>query len=379
MPRRDGTTPTEHLNSYFQGIDFGYILALNSVPTLIVEIALYSINLPLTITTSIVLLRRSPGERLVHKWLLMVLMLMFIVAMAYILWSIIGVYSDVLSAASESGGNIPILCSSAQQFLLLIQAALGDSVTIWRCYNVLGRSIIVIILPALTALASFTYGLYLASAGSRAVGLVGQPLKTADLLQDLEIWGNKSWIWAAIAIVCTVYCTVAISFKIYSSARLMEGNKLFLVIFVIETTLIYTLGIIAYVVLDTDNSIVPSVPVNVLNLLMGAVVQLPPIVLCLLLLQTRFYNSENQAVRYMNTETRRPWAAVRRFVRISREVSASGDMPTSQVVPVTAHDLMHTIPAEPQHSDVDDTPSVSDSESDTIGRQKETSSVLDIT
>ncbi|TFY59965.1 hypothetical protein EVG20_g7597 [Dentipellis fragilis] len=347
-------------DSYDQGYIEGYDDAIAVVPVIVTEMVLYGMNFLLSTATTTVLLRQSKGEGLVHRWLLLMLMLMFSFATADVTMNAI----STLRAVRLTYVNMASVMrhSEIRQFLLLIQAALGDSVTIWRCYIVYGKSAIVVMLSVLTALASFAFGLYLASTGMHATT---EPYRLGALLLDEKnfIWSAKSWIWAAITIVCTVYCTIAISSKIYSSARLIKGNKLFTVIFfVIETSLIYTLGITTY--LGT--------------LLMGAVVQLPPIVLCLLLLQIKFYNSGNQAVREINPEPAGPWDALRRFFRTRRK---NGDMPTFQVAPgpVAAHDLTDTMPAESQHSDVDDTPSVSDSESDTIGKQeKEVSSVLDI-
>ncbi|TFY53958.1 hypothetical protein EVG20_g9903 [Dentipellis fragilis] len=262
-----------------------------------------------------------------------------------------------------------------RQFLLIIQAALGDS--IWRCYTVYGKSVIAVVLPVLTALASLALGLYLANAGIQAFGSDGVD---DHVTGPLFIWDNKSWTWAAITIVCTVYCTIAISARIYLSARLTKSNKLSAVVFfVVETSFIYTLGVILYLL--AASGILDS-STNIQNMLMGAIVQLPPIVLCLLLLQIKFYNSGSNAVRYTNPEPARPQDVLRRIFRTGREAPADSQMSTFRVASAPVHTSTHTIsmPAETHYPDaVDDMPDEDDHESDAIGqRVKKVSDVLDI-
>ncbi|TFY70432.1 hypothetical protein EVG20_g2567 [Dentipellis fragilis] len=349
-----------------EGLQIGYSDALGGVPAIVVEMALYGINLSLSIATAIVLLRRSTGEGLVHRWFLIMLITMFIVATAHIALSIVEVYQGATSNFFDE--EFPKRWTLARQFLLLIQAALGDSVTIWRCYNVFGRSIIVVVLPALTALASFVLGLYLAGISTQVSSLLNDPWEVR------WAWLMRSWIWATITMVCTVYCACAISYKIYSSARLTKSSNLFAVIFfVVETSLIYTVAVVIYVAIALHESI------NSQSIVMGIIVQLPPIVLCLLLLQTRFYNSGNQAVRYMNPEPARPWDAVRRIFRTNREAC---DMSTFRVASVAIHKSTHTIstPADaPSTNTVDDIPDEDAPESDAIEqRVKKVSDLLDI-
>ncbi|KAA1475475.1 hypothetical protein DENSPDRAFT_427334 [Dentipellis sp. KUC8613] len=173
-----------------------------------------------------------------------------------------------------------------RQFLLVFQAALGDLVTIWRCYIVYGKKIVAVLLPVLTALASFALGIDLSDAGIDAFGRDG----IDDAAAPLVIWDNKSWAWAGITIICTVYCMgsspssfyancrpyhspVAISVKIYSSARLTKSSRLFAVIFfIIETSFIYTLGVILYLLAASG---VFDVVIDIQTVLMGAIVQLP--------------------------------------------------------------------------------------------------------
>ncbi|KAA1469155.1 hypothetical protein DENSPDRAFT_561369 [Dentipellis sp. KUC8613] len=131
--------------NYLDGLQEGYRFAQSEVPTIVMEMALYGINSSLSTVTAIMLLRRNTAEGLAHKWLLMVLMLMFMIATAYVVLSIVGFYQDRPGNADNLS---TFLFSSARPSLLIIQAALGDSVTIWRCYEVFGKNVIVIMLPA---------------------------------------------------------------------------------------------------------------------------------------------------------------------------------------------------------------------------------------
>ncbi|KAA1469153.1 hypothetical protein DENSPDRAFT_561274 [Dentipellis sp. KUC8613] len=338
--------------------------ALDKIPTIIAEMTLYGIHLSMSTATAIMLQHRSTGGGLAHRWLFMMLALMFIVATVYIAISIVEVYQG----ATSFGGDIPTQCTAARQFLLVIQVALGDTITIWRCYKVSSKSIIVVALPVLTAVTSFALGLFFAGTEAQA-------------LNQLGIMSLRSGIWAAITMACTVYCASAISYKLYSSTRLSKSGNLFTtMLFIIETSLIYTLGIIAYVVASVTRTIyAPNGVIETQDLFMGMVVQLPPIVLCLLLIQSRFYTSGNQAVRYLNKERARPWAALRRFFRTRREASVEGQMIPVKIAPAAARNSMHTMSAESHQWNADDAPSANESESDTVGKQgKEISGILDI-
>ncbi|TFY59967.1 hypothetical protein EVG20_g7599 [Dentipellis fragilis] len=340
---------------FSQGYDSGYSKAIGFVPVVIPEMVLYGMNLSLSIVTTTVLLRRRTGERMAHKRLLLTLTLMLAIATTYIVLNTLELYpfSDSFYTRSEE----------TRQYLTLIQSALGDSVTIWRCYVIYGRSIIMIALPVSTALASFIFGMYLA--GNQAVNMARN---SASFTPG---WFDQSWIWAAITMVCTIYCAVAISYKIYSSAYLTRNNNLFAVMFfVIETSFIYTLGVVTYVITTF------ATQHDVQDIIMGAIIQLPPIVLCLLLLQTKFYSKYSRAVHYVNPDTVGPLSALRRIFRSGRETSASDQMSTFRVAPSAVHDLALTMPIETHHSVVDDTLGTNDS--DTNLREKGFSSVIHI-
>ncbi|KAA1479234.1 hypothetical protein DENSPDRAFT_894534 [Dentipellis sp. KUC8613] len=171
---------------YHDGLLIGYSVLQENIPGIAIEMALFAdigsegINLTLSIATAIVLLRQTTGEGLVHKRLLMVLALMFILATADVVMHYLG---SIQYYGGDVGNIGLLLCSSSRPLVLLLQAALGDSVTIWRCYNVFGKSIIVVVLPVLTALASFILGLYLA-AHSVTAG-IHVPLDTSAKVQTL--------------------------------------------------------------------------------------------------------------------------------------------------------------------------------------------------
>ncbi|KAA1479237.1 hypothetical protein DENSPDRAFT_127578 [Dentipellis sp. KUC8613] len=239
--------------------------------------------------------------------------------------------------------------------LLLAQGALGDSIIIWRCYIVYGQSVVVVILPALAALASFALGLSIACRPSFA------------LHGKIWTWMTNGWIWAAMTVICTIYCTFAMSLKIYSSARLTKSSNLFAVIFfIVETGLIYTVSVAIYAA--KVRNLGPKMVV--MDTLMGVVVHIPPIVLCLLLLQIKFYNSGSEAVQYTNTEPVRPWDVMRRIFRMGGEESADYELSTFRVASVAMHDSTHarSLPAECPSPVINDTLGIDEPRSPTIGQ-----------
>ncbi|TFY51682.1 hypothetical protein EVG20_g10884 [Dentipellis fragilis] len=303
-----------------QRFDERYNAAIQQhVPVILTGTILYGINLSLSSTAAIMLLREGTGERsrLQRVWLLSMLVLMVLFATAYIVLDTLVCYVWL----SHVVGRYLL----AQHLLFIMQSALGDSVTIWRCYVLYEKSIIAVVLPGSTAFASFTLGVYFVS---------------------IE-WGRNTWIWAAITMFCTVYCAVVISCKIYSSARLSRSTNLFAAIFfIIETSLIYALSIVAYLVTAFTSQFTDS-GMAAWTIIMSATVQLPPIVLCLLILQIKFYNRDRQTVQFMNSETVRPRVALRHIVRIERDTRADDQsMPTFQMVPIVIREPMHTMSTE---------------------------------
>ncbi|KAA1479242.1 hypothetical protein DENSPDRAFT_128057 [Dentipellis sp. KUC8613] len=211
-------------------------------------------NLSLSTVTITMLLRRKRGEKMTNARLLLTLTLMLTIATTYIVLNTLELYPKPDSFYTRS--------EETRQYLTLIQAALGDSVTIWRCYIIYGRSIVMIALPVSTALASFIFGMYLA--GNQAVHM------SLDDDSFSPGWFDQSWIWAAITMVCTIYCAAAISYRIYSSAYLTRNNNLFAVMFfIIETSFIYTVGVVTYVITTF------ATQHDVQDIIMGAIVQLP--------------------------------------------------------------------------------------------------------
>ncbi|TFY59968.1 hypothetical protein EVG20_g7598 [Dentipellis fragilis] len=355
-----------YMQGFGDGFDQGFDQAMRgNAPVFITEMALYGINLTLSIVTTVMLLRRGIEEGMAHKRLLLMIVLMFTIATAYITLNTLelNIYTPDWKSLT-----VPLRISEARQFLLLIQAALGDSVTIWRCYMIYRKNVLVVMLPVLTALASF--GLYYAGVGSHAANLGS----VHGVYSELAFaWSDNVYQWAAITMVCTIYCTVAITYRIYSSARLSKSNSLFAVMsFVVETSLIYTLGIVIYLL--SRLGAIPSAPVaDVQTILMGAVVQLPPIVLCLLTLQTKFYNQGRRAVHYSNPETARPLASLRRIFKTRRESPANAQISTFRAASAVTQESTHatSMPAEARHLDSRDASNTE--HSDTIGHWDEDS------
>ncbi|KAA1479241.1 hypothetical protein DENSPDRAFT_127427 [Dentipellis sp. KUC8613] len=364
-------------DSYWEGLDDGFDQGFDqamrgNAPVFITEMALYGINLTLSIITMTVLLRRGMEEGMAHKRLLLMLSLMFAIATVYISLNTVELN---IYATDWKSLTVPLRYSEVRQYLLLIQAALGDSVTIWRCYMIYRRNLPVVILPVLTALASFVLGLYYAGIGTHASDIGSA---NGVYSEKAFAWSDNVFQWAAVTMVCTIYCTIAITYKIYSSARLSKSNSLFAVIFfVVETSFIYTLGIVIYLL--SRVGAIPSAPiVDVQTILMGAVVQLPPIVLCLLTLQTKFYNQGRRPVHYSNSETARPLASLRCIFNTRRETRANAQMSTFQAASAVTQEstCVASMPVETRHTEscVASDPK----HSDAVGQRDEESGVLEI-
>ncbi|KAA1479235.1 hypothetical protein DENSPDRAFT_855298 [Dentipellis sp. KUC8613] len=273
--------------------------------------ALQDVDIPVIVTETCLY-----GKELVSKWFLLALVLMFTIATADITFA-------ALSIPSGFGTFEDMQTASVHN---------------------MRKHITVVVLPALTAIASFAFGSNLVKTGIQAVSSTitedMQEVQSTPTLDRVQTWNDKSWIWASITIFCTVYCTncphhhftVAISFKIYSSARLMKSNRLFTVIFfVVETSLIYTLGIVAYITFEGDEF---STTTDVQTLLMGAVVQLP----------IKFYTSGPETVQYANPEPARPCAAVRRIFKFgNKSLPTDGQLSTIRADPIAVHVATHTI------------------------------------
>ncbi|TFY70132.1 hypothetical protein EVG20_g2871 [Dentipellis fragilis] len=298
-----------------------------SVPMVLTGAILYGINLALSAVATVVFLHGSAPKGLIRQWTLLILIFMLIVATAYLIVDTLENYANFSAVCRQYDK-----CVRAKELLFVVQTVLGDFVTIWRCYVLYGESIPAVVLPVLTALASFVWGVYLSSS-------------------SLNAWDVHHWVWAAITMVCTIYCAIAISVKIYLSARLTKSTNLFAVIFfIIETSMIYTLGVVGCMVTTYRNSRGPNIEL----LLMSVIVQLPPIVLCLLILQIRFFNREGNTVqRTDESEAVRPWTVLRRIFKNRRENSTLGQISTFRVAPIEVHVSTRTMPGDGHDSDSD--------------------------
>ncbi|KAA1469144.1 hypothetical protein DENSPDRAFT_834712 [Dentipellis sp. KUC8613] len=324
------------------------------VPMVLTGAILYGINLALGAVTTVVFLHGSAPKGVIHQWVFSILIVMMILATAYLIVDTLEIYANFSAVCNQYSK-----CARAKEFLFVIQTVLGDFVTIWRCYILYEKGICAVALPVMTAVAGFVWGIYLSSSSPNA-------------------WGVYHWQWAAITMACTIYCTVAISVKIYLSARLSKSTSLFAVMFfIIETSMIYTLGIIACMVTTYRNSRGPNVEL----LLMGVIVQLPPIVLCLLILQIRFFNQEGNTVQRACSESTRPWDILRRIFKNRREDSTLGQISTFRVAPIEVHVSTRTMSEDGNDSESDAGMSDANgasktdyvSEGDAVERRKEVS------
>ncbi|KAA1479240.1 hypothetical protein DENSPDRAFT_127914 [Dentipellis sp. KUC8613] len=135
-------------HGFNDGLARGHDKAMHSnVSVIMAEMALYGVNLTLSIVAVTVLRRRGAVEGAAHRRLFLLLMLMLTIATTYVTLNVVETFT--------TSSVLRIRYDNSLRSLILVQVVLGNSVAIWRCYVIYGRSPNVVVLPALTALASF--------------------------------------------------------------------------------------------------------------------------------------------------------------------------------------------------------------------------------
>ncbi|KAA1469101.1 hypothetical protein DENSPDRAFT_878661 [Dentipellis sp. KUC8613] len=286
---------------------------------------LYGINLLLSSATAIVLLRTGTGmgKSLASKQLLVTLGLMLIVATTYIVVSVVAMFKLQYTPAHiahitifASSLDIPLWAERTQNTLFLLQILLGDAVNIWRCYILYAKKIKVILFPISTALVGAGVGL------SANLGSFG----SATMVNS---------IWAGLAALSTLYCTATIARKIYTAMRAAQRTRglfpVFLVL--IETGAVFTLVLVVYLVA----TLASNASTYAQGALTAIIAQLPPLLLCALILQLKFFQ-DGEAVQYSVSaeETRtgpaaggvRLWAAFRRVFAPAKDAAGEGTVST---------------------------------------------------
>ncbi|KAA1469146.1 hypothetical protein DENSPDRAFT_848698 [Dentipellis sp. KUC8613] len=281
-----------------------------NIPTIVTGAIFYVdnvgkvMNLTLSAVTAVIVVRRGRENGTTPGWVLLALSLLVTLATAYITLNLLAyVLWDTPTSSKYT---------IARQYVFVIQAALGDSVTIWRCYVFYDRK-----LPALLVRTQ------LISLSLRDVLRQRSPLRSlAQHRLDMGCDNHNlhyllHWLFAVI-------------------------------FFVIETSMIYTLGIVAFLITTYT---VPGVS----DLLTAMIVHLPPIVLCLLILQIKFCNKEGSTMR--DTADSEPatvesWTVFCRVFRTGRKAPVDGRVSTFQAAPIVL-ESMHTAPSDPHAPDAD--------------------------
>ncbi|KAA1469087.1 hypothetical protein DENSPDRAFT_557331 [Dentipellis sp. KUC8613] len=201
--------------------------------------------------------------------------------------------------------KMPAWAEHVQNAVFILQVALGDMIGIWRCYMLYEKKIAVVVFPIITAVAGTCVGI-----------LTGTGVFLPASLENS--------IWAALTLISALYCTIAIAWKIYSSISYTQRTDKLLpvLVIVIETGALYTAFILVYLITTCAS-------ISGQGILDALVVQLPPIVLCMFVLQIKSFTS-GKTVHYSGPDSSAGgmWAALRRLFRSRREVSNTESMST---------------------------------------------------
>ncbi|KAA1477758.1 hypothetical protein DENSPDRAFT_844953 [Dentipellis sp. KUC8613] len=257
-----------------------------NLAAIFVESIMYGICLTMGAVTTLVFLRMSGESGLANRRLLSALLLMLILATTHIGLSFSRVFLGfILKRDSTPGGpaayfsNLSDKIFIAKNGVFVVQTVLGDSVNIWRCYVVFGKSWKMIVVPTVIMVAGFICGCFV--------------LDTASHAADGPIFGLPSeWIKAfhTLMLVTTLYCTSAIAYKIASTGHFKDQsfyNLLPILVIVVETGAIYTSSLVAFLVAFLVNS-------NGQYIAIDLITPLVPIIFCLIILQVKFHQAQSR-------------------------------------------------------------------------------------
>ncbi|KAA1477453.1 hypothetical protein DENSPDRAFT_885116 [Dentipellis sp. KUC8613] len=243
---------------------------------LLTESIMYGICVAMSAVTCLVTLSaRSEHAVLPHKFLLVTLLLMLILATSHLSLSFAWVFEGLIRKAGIPGGPsayfvdmrtpVPV----AKNAVLLIQALLGDNIYIWRCYIVWGRRKRMIIAPVITMIVALVFTCMSDYTLAR----------TKDTVFD----DPARWIkvFCAFMLGTIVYCNVAIIWKIWKTSRSTNSAT---IVVIIETGALYTANLIVFQVLYAIKSTAQYIILD----LTGSLV---PIIFCLIILQIKYHRA----------------------------------------------------------------------------------------
>ncbi|TFY71035.1 hypothetical protein EVG20_g1974 [Dentipellis fragilis] len=280
---------------------------------------MYGVNLILSSGTIIVLLHSEPGvgQNKASKHLLTTLVLMLILATTYIVVSVVSMFKLQYIPAHTT--DITIFATS-------LEIPIWAELNIWRCYILYGKSIKMIIFPVFTAVVGAGVGLC-ANLGT---------FDSANMVNS---------IWAALTAISTLYCTTAIARKIYTSMRFSQriSNLFPVFVIIVETGVIYTSVLIIYLITTLINNTNTAQAEYAQVILTAIIAQLPPLVLCMLVLQLKFFQN-NETVQHSISETSAAglWAAFRRAFRPAKDTPDDSPMSTFRVASGAVHSTSQT-------------------------------------
>ncbi|KAA1477446.1 hypothetical protein DENSPDRAFT_586459 [Dentipellis sp. KUC8613] len=241
------------------------------------ECIMYGVSLTMSALTAIVFIKAESKGGLAHKPLLFSLLAMMILATVHVILSFIRVLNGFTSHHESAGSpyyaylmNISNPMSVAKDAILVVQMVLGDSIYIWRCYVIWGRSRGIIVVPVATMISAFV--------GSCMVEYIRTHSTDVDVFDAPRHWIAASY---ALIIATIVYCNVAITWRIWAHTR-----RRFPVVFVIiEAGMLYTSNLLVFLGSYLARSYVEYVALDMLA-------PHVPIVFCLIILQIRCHRSE---------------------------------------------------------------------------------------
>ncbi|TFY69796.1 hypothetical protein EVG20_g3011 [Dentipellis fragilis] len=271
-----------------------------------VESITYGICVIMSLATLMIFLRVDANGKVVHKKLLSLLVLMLVIATLHIVLSFVRVFAgfvrhrdNVVAYFSNVGHPLVI----GKNSFLLIQTGLGDSINIWRCYIVYGKKWWVIIFPLVMLIGAFATG----------VSLLVNQNPNATVFSIAPAIGTAC---DALTMATNVYCTSAITWKIWTTAEFTTrvSNLMPILIFVLQTGALYTSALVVWLGTNLANSLSQFIITDMLNPLI-------PSMFCLLVLQVKFHQFSCNALDDMTdmafgdpqqTSHTKRWSGMRR-------------------------------------------------------------------
>ncbi|KAA1477441.1 hypothetical protein DENSPDRAFT_586384 [Dentipellis sp. KUC8613] len=242
----------------------------------VAESTLYGISMTMGAVTALVLIRaRSEGGR-AHKTLLFTLFLMLILATSHVALSFAQAFLGFINMHDVPGGPLayfsrlsgPVFV--AKMALFPLQSLMGDTVWIWRCYVIWGRSKKVIIVPMMTLITSSVCACIV------EVVLVRS---SVDLFRAPNHWVISGFV---LLLVTAIYCNVAIICRIL---RTDARNRSHILIVIVEAGLLYTSSLFTFLVLYSIQSTGETLALDL-------IIPFVPIVFCLVILQIKYHNTD---------------------------------------------------------------------------------------